>query len=675
MTFVQRGRRVAFTTLARFSKSRRGLFFPAAGFVALCTLAVAADYFFPPDLSRAKQQALILRDCNGLNLDARVSADGSWRLTTRSVDVDPAYLTLLLKTEDRRFWWHPGVDPFSVMRAAWQLALRGHIVSGGSTLAMQTARLLTPHRHTWRGKIEDAFRAIQLEWRYGHAGVLDLYLTLAPEGGSIEGVRAGSLRWFGHEPERLSLAESALLVALPRRPTALRPDRHPDAALRATARVLANVNAAPPSVLALRLEAARIPHDSPSLLAHEWRGGVRGVLRTSLDRARQETVQRILRAVSPPRRGGWAALVLRRDGSVMAWVGNAGNECPGCDADMVTAWRSPGSTMKPFIYGLAFQQGLLTPDTIVHDNAERFSNYTPRNYDRVFHGAITVRKALQQSYNLPAVRALDLIGARYFAATLHDNGVDLRLPGGTSPSLAIALGGAGVRMLDLGQLYNALARGGLSSPPTISWPAPKSQPTRLFSTGAARQILSILRGAPMPVGLANARDRDLAFKTGTSYGQRDAWAAGVCGGWTVVVWGGRPDGAPSPGITGLRLAAPLMVQIMNTLPIEPTEMGAPLPALGELSPSLEILPERQGPHIVSPPDGAVVESFADDGSATPIGLEASGGAQPYRWIINGRTLSVESGVTPSWLPDGPGFAHVAVVDAQGRGAAATVRVR
>lgn len=419
-----------------------------------------ADRIFPPDLSRAQQQALILQDRDGATLDGRVSSDGSWRLATRRADVDPSYLALLLKTEDRRFWWHPGIDPFSLVRAAAQLVVRGHVVSGGSTLAMQTSRLLTPHRHTWRGKAEDMLRALQLEWRFGHRGVLNLYLTLAPEGGAVEGVRAGALHWFGHDPARLRPAEAALLVALPRRPTALRPDRHPQAALRATGQVLARVGLAAPDALPLRSEAGGSVHDARSLLAREWSSGARGVVRTSLQRETQRTVLRILRATPPTRLGGWAAIVLRRDGGVVAWVGNAGNDCPGCEADMITAWRSPGSALKPFIYGLAFQQGLLMPDTILHDNAMRFSSYMPRNYDRVFHGATTVRTALQQSYNLPAVRTLDLIGARYFINTLHNNGVDLRLPKGASPNLAIALGGAGVRLIDLARLYNALAQGG-----------------------------------------------------------------------------------------------------------------------------------------------------------------------------------------------------------------------
>lgn len=640
-----------------------------------CLVALTLDRLFPPDLHRARAQALVLYDTTHTLLDGRVSTDGSWRLATHHTAVDAAYLTLLLKTEDRRFWWHPGVDPFSILRAAGQLALRGHIVSGGSTLAMQTARLLTPHRHTWRGKIQDALRALQLEWRYGHAGVLDLYLTLAPEGGGIEGITAGSLFWFGHEPAHLNGAEAALLVALPRRPTALRPDRHPQAARQATALVLARTGAAPPNTLAWHIGTAHPPHQAPALLAYLWRTSARGPVRTSLEHTTQETVLRILRTTPPPRSGGWAALVLRPDSSVAAWVGNAGNTCPGCAMDMVMAVRSPGSTLKPFIYGLAFQRGVLAPDTLLHDSAARFANYTPRNYDRIFHGSSTVRTALQQSYNLPAVQALDLIGARYFIATLHDNGVDLRLPKGATPSLALALGGAGIRMFDLAQLYNALAHDGFSTPPTVLWPAPSSQPSRLFSSAVARQVLGILRGTPLPNAAHNNAEHSIAFKTGTSYGQRDAWAAGIQSGWVVIVWAGRPDGASSPGITGLHVAAPVMARIMDTLPTTPSGIGIPLPSLAPLAPSLQALPEQREPRVLSPPNGAVIESFGQDGTVTPIGLEASGGTQPYRWMINNKPLATLPGLAPSWQPDGPGFSHIAVIDAQGHATSVTIQVR
>ncbi|WP_438382741.1 transglycosylase domain-containing protein [Asaia sp. BMEF1] len=647
---------------------------------ALCLVGGlwAADRLFPPDMKRANQQALLMQDMRGELLDGRVSPDGAWRFETRREAVDPRYLALLLQVEDRRFWIHPGVDPLSLLRAGFQLATRGHIVSGGSTLAMQTARLLTPHRHSLRGKVFDMLRGAQLEWRYGRRGVLDLYLTLAPESRNIEGIRSASLLWFGHEPLHLSAEESALMIVMARHPQSLRPDRHPLAARAQVARLLA----AQPAEGWLRrgsmpyvLHSGHLVHEAPGPLTWQWRKGMRGVARTSIDRRLQASLAGILHDTPPPSGGTWAALVARRDGSIAAWQGNAGNGCSGCAADMITAWRSPGSALKPAIYGMAFQLGLLAPDTVIQDRASHFGGYAPRNYDRIFHGTTTVRTALQRSYNLPAVRALDMIGAGYFAGTLDAAGIALKLPPNTSPSLALALGGVGITPLDLGRLYVALANEGISRPLSLDWPVEPAPGTRLIGARASRQILSILGGSPLPKGRVETVEGRVAFKTGTSYGQRDAWAAGLRGDWAVVVWAGRPDGTAVPGITGLGTSAPVLMHVFDILPESgalPTEMP---PAQAMLSPALQKLSEKRGPQIVQPVNNGRVECFAEDGHVTPLGLVASGGVEPYRWLVNGVPLDTPTGITPSWTPDGPGFAHIALVDATGAGSAVDIRVQ
>ncbi|MFC0501998.1 transglycosylase domain-containing protein [Asaia krungthepensis] len=649
----------------------------AVPLVAGCGLW-GADRLFPPDMQRARQQALLLQDRRGEIIDGRVSIDGAWRFATERANTDPRYLALLLRIEDRRFWQHPGIDAPALARAFFQLVTRGHVVSGGSTLAMQTARLLEPHRHSVRGKMQDMARALQLEWRYGRKGVLDLYLTLAPESRNIEGIRAASLLWFGHEPLHLSEEESALLIAMARHPHALRPDRHPEAARAAVSRLLDAVSDTGWSrrgAMPYALHVERIVHEAPGALTWQWREGQRGVYRSSLDRRLQTGLAEILRETPPPAGGTWAALVVRRDGSIAAWQGHAGNGCAGCAGDMITSWRSPGSALKPAIYGMAFQLGLLAPDTLIQDRATRFGFYAPRNYDRIFHGTTTVRTALQRSYNLPAVRALDMIGAGYFAGTLDAAGIVLKLPANTSPSLALALGGVGIRPLDLARLYTAFANGGVSRPLTLDWPVEPRPGIPLIGARANRQILSILSGTPLPRGRADTGGLRVAFKTGTSYGQRDAWAAGLRGDWVAVVWGGRPDGTAVPGITGLTTSAPVLMRVFDILPEEGETAvdSAFVPA--RLSPALQKLEGRMGPQIVQPANGGIVESFADDGSATPLGLVATGGVEPYRWLINGVPLDTPVGITPSWKPDGPGFVHIALVDATGAGSAVDIRVR
>lgn len=646
--------------------------------VACAVGTVTLDRLQPPDLSRYRAQSLTLLDRDGRLLDGRTSSDGAWRIATRRGDVDAAYLRLLMLTEDHRFSVHPGVDPLAIARAAFQLAVRWHVVSGGSTLAMQTARLLVPHRHDLIGKLTDTLRALQLEARYGRAGVLDMYLTLAPEGGNIEGIAAASLLYFGHGPAHLSPREAALLVALPRRPSALRLDRHPLAAEAAARHVLDHAGAAPGADWQPARRAA-MPHDAPSLLAHEWALGRRGIVRTTIDGELQRSAMRIAASLPPPPHGEFATIVTRHDHSVAVWIGGsvATAGCRGCAVDMVTTHRSPGSTLKPFVYGMAFDAGMLTPDTAIRDERLGFSGYAPRNFDHLFHGTSTARVALQQSYNLPAVQVLRSVGPGRLMASLAACGIKAVLPVGASPSLALALGGVGISMRDLASLYGSLNDGGMVYPAIVEGPG-GDPGRRLMGPRAASQVAEILRGTPPPPGVVDWTPHGVAFKTGTSYGQRDAWAAGTTPHWTVIVWAGRPDGTASPGITGRQTAAPLMARILDVLQQgDPgrLEAVAPLAQLGLLSPSLRSLGTDDRPHMLAPVPGSVVESMQEDGLMTPIGLEASGGVQPYRWMVNGVPVQALPGGTPSWSPDGPGFAHISVTDAAGRSSATDVRVR
>ena len=638
----------------------------------------ALDRLQPPDLSRYRARSLTLLDRDGRLLDGRTSSDGAWRIAARRGDVDPAYLRLLMLTEDRRFALHPGVDPFALARAVIQAAVRWHIVSGGSTLAMQTARLLSPHRHDLVGKLKDALRALQLETRYGRAGVLDMYLTLTPEGGNIEGIEAASLLYFGHGPAHLSPREAALLVALPRRPKALRPDRHPLAAEAAIRHVLDRAGVAPGPDWQ-PVHRASMPHDASALLAHEWGLGRRGRVRTTIDGELQRSAMRISATMQPPPHGEFATIVTRHDHSAAIWIGGSGatEGCRGCSVDMVTAHRSPGSTLKPFVYGMAFDDGMLTPDTAIRDERLGFSGYTPRNFDHVFHGTSTARVALQQSYNLPAVQVLRMVGPGRLVASLAACGIRAVLPAGAAPNLALALGGVGITMRDLASLYGSLTDGGMVHPVIVEIPAGEAG-RPMMGARAASQVAEILRGTPPPPGIVDWTSRGVAFKTGTSYGQRDAWAAGTTPDWTVIVWAGRPDGTASPGITGRETAAPLMARILDVLQQGDTGRSvavSPLERLDLLAPSLRSLGKDDGPHVLAPMPGSVVESMQENGVMTPIGLEANGGVQPYRWMVNQVPVRALPGGTPSWSPDGPGFAHISVTDAAGRSSATDIRVR
>lgn len=672
----------------------------AAGLLILASGVVALDRVFPPDLARWRNRSSVVLAVDGTVLNVATTKDGMWRLATRPHAVNTYYLDMLLAAEDHRFRAHLGVDPLAAGRAAWQLATNGRIVSGGSTLTMQVARLLEPHRRSILGKLHDAIRAVQLEVRFNKDEILAMYLTLAPFGGNVEGVRAASLAWFGHEPDRLTPGEAAILVALPQRPTALRPDRHPQAAIAAAAHLmrrladggripLADLETPPPAIAARRA--------FPRFAMHvAQRFGVDGSqpIRTTLD-ARIQTATERLAADAAARMtdgGDLAILVVdNRDLSVRAWIGGVRSAL-----DLVRRRRSPGSALKPFIYGLAFDDLALLPDSLIEDRPIRIGDYAPENFDRGFHGQVTARFALQQSLNVPAIVLLDRVGPGRLAATLRDAGVRLDFPAGdAAPTLPLALGGVGISLLDLTRLYAGLAHNGRSAAPHIL-EAQAHQAGTLMTQHAARMITDILRASPPPEGrmaVGLIKDpRPIAYKTGTSYGFRDAWAVGYSPSWTVGVWTGRADGTPRPGFYGRNTAAPLLFAVFDRLPAETepdplapaaeglrTAVSAPVPR------GLRRFAERDSPRmpgntspprIQFPPDGAQLDLTREDGQRGALKLEANSGTPPYRWSVNGMPVPAPLwAAVPSWQPDGPGFVRVTVVDAAGKRASATVRVR
>ncbi|MFT9409014.1 penicillin-binding protein 1C [Acetobacter fabarum] len=647
---------------------------------------LVADRFNPPDLHRAEQAALLVQARDHTLLDGHTSHDGFWRLPVESQDVDPTYIKLLMATEDHRFDSHPGVDPQALTRAIWQLARRGHIVSGGSTLAMQTSRLLTPHRHTWGGKLRDILRALQLEWRFGRRGVLNLYLTLAPEGTNIEGIRAASLLYFGHEPRHLTPTEAAFLVTLPRRPAALRPDRHLDALLNAAHRTLQRASPLQP-VAWPTPDTRGIPHDAPELAGHFLSAGRSGVVVTTLDARLQRNARQVLASHPAPLRGTFAALIVDHERQIVAWVGGAEHKAPGNAIDAVLAPRSPGSTLKPFVYGMAFENGWMTPHTHVRDSRLAIGGYAPKDFDHTFRGETTVSEALQLSLNVPAIQALERVGPSRFMDRLSACGVRLRLPenpDGTqsAPSLAIVLGGAGISLHDLTMLYAALDHNGHVAPlrrePTdlkSTAPAPE---TILLSSRANADIRTILRGTAPPADVASWEG--VAFKTGTSYGNRDGWAMASTPQATVGVWAGRPDGTASPGLTGRDTAGPVLAALLSLLSSPPHTSAPPASAqphraVAVLSPALRSLQQRQAPQIIFPRNHSEIESSSSEGTMLPVGLEGSGGHPPYHWYINGIPLDVPPGAQPSWTPDAPGFAHITLADAQNAHATIDIRIR
>lgn len=642
-----------------------------------------------PPLGVATSVEVLDRDERPLHVF--LTPGGFWRLPARADRVDGRFLAMLLAQEDRRFFSHGGVDARAGLRAAWQAVRAGRVVSGASTLTMQTARLLDGGgTGRWGGKLRQVRLALALERRASKADILALYLTLAPYGGNIEGVRAASLAWFGKEPGRLTPAEAALLVALPQAPERRRPDLHPAVAAAARDRVLARAVAAgiidADTALAARGEPvpvarAPLPSSAPHLAAR-LRAEAPGTRRivTTLDGDLQRRLERL--AAAAAERAGpaiSAAIVVadHRTGAMLASVGSAGRAAAGRQGfvDMTRALRSPGSTLKPLVYALGFDAGLVHPETLIDDAPVRFGSYAPQNFDGAFRGPLPVRRALQLSLNVPVVRLAEALGPARVVAAMRRAGVRPEMAGGR-PGLAVVLGGLGVRLEDMVGLYAALAAGGEARPLWAVRPPAGGSGARVTGAAAAWQVGRILSRIPPPAGGATGA---IAYKTGTSYGYRDAWAFGWDGAHAAGVWLGRPDGTPVPGAFGGELAAPVLHETFARLPGARSPLPPPPP--GTLLVGASTLPRHlrvfggpggaaQGPELAFPPDGA---RLADQG--LPVIARLGRGTPPFTWLADGRPVLTEVHERTVALPlAGPGFVTLSVIDASGRSARATIRL-
>lgn len=677
----------------------------AAGALALALMT--ADRIVPPALQRAEMQSVVVADAQGEMLRPFLSSDSKWRLPTALSEIDPLYLRLLVAAEDQRFETHPGFDAIAAGRAVWQLLANMRVVSGASTLTMQVARLLEPRPRTLPSKLIEIARALQLEAHFSKDAILRLYATLAPFGGNLEGVRAASLAYFGKEPAHLRLSEAALLVALPQSPERLRPDRFPDAAKAARDRLLDRLTARG-AIAAEAAEDAKqedvprarlaFPFHAPHLAEQLARGAAPGAtVIASVDGPLQVALERLAERERDHAPGGASFAVFaveNASGRVIAHLGSANYWGQHGQIDLTRALRSPGSALKPFVYGLGFDDLPLHPETLIDDEPMVFGDYAPRNFDRGFQGTITIRRALQDSLNVPAVALLDRIGPVRLAASLRHAGAHLAFPRAFDvPSLPMALGGVGISLRDLTMLYTAIPNAGRVKPLQATRDGAAGEGYLLFRPAAAWYLNDILQGSPLPDGWAMGRGieraRRIGFKTGTSYGYRDAWSVGFSGGYTVGVWVGRPDGSTRPGHFGRNEAAPLLLKVFELLPAETPRLVPPPSDVMEVAKAddLPLAMQRfrppdstevsgvarkiEPPRIAFPPDGATVPV---DVAAPEIFLSATGGRAPLRWIINGEILP-EAALYEQvfYAPHSLGFSRVTVVDAEGRSATSVVR--
>jgi penicillin-binding protein 1C len=689
LTRTRRGPRVA---LPLGTAGRR----LAAAAITVMLALFGLDVAFPPPLESARAVSPVVLDREGVWLRAFQTPQGKWRLAARLDEIDPEYLRRVIAIEDARFWIHTGVDPLALARASVSYLRSGIVTSGGSTITMQTARLIEPRPRTIPSKLIEIVRALQIERRLTKREILALYLQLAPYGGNLEGVRAASRAYFARDPVGLSDSDMALLIALPQAPEARRPDRRPDAARRARDAVLAKFRAA--GFIDSRLEAEARAAPIPARTAFPVRahlaaeGLVRThphapIVRSTLDARLQSDLEKIARAAAETAGEGVsvAILAVEIDGRrIRASVGGNGFDRAGGYIDMTRAVRSPGSTLKPFIYALAFDDGIAAPGTMVDDAPQRFAGYMPENFDRRFHGQVRMSEALMHSLNLPAVATLEKVGPARFEAVLTAAGAKPRFPRRETvePGLALALGGVGLTLEELVGLYAALGDQG-EARPLRAVEEPSWTSARLTKPETAQRVLSILAATPTPKGRLPATlvvdAPQIAFKTGTSYGFRDAWAMGVGAGYAVGVWVGRPDGAPRPGATGRSEALPVLFDAFDRVRAQGASGEGFAPLQSKAPAGLARMAQTRveaGPRILFPPDGSelIVDRFGEAGRG--LSLAARGGKAPIIWYAEGREIPREAtSGRVIWKPSSAGFHDIMAVDSDGRRAAARVRIR
>jgi len=642
------------------------------------------DKKYPLDLSVYKDNSIVVTDAKGQWLRTYLTGDEKWRFANQSAQLPPLYLKLLINFEDRRFYRHSGIDWRAIVRAFGQNLMAGHIVSGASTLTMQTARLLMPHPHNLQGKIVEAFRAWQLERYFSKQAILDIYTTLAPMGKNLEGIKAASYYYFNKPIDKLSLAETAWLVALPQSPHEYNPQSDAKKAHQARDKVLtrakeAQIISKEDYVLAIK-QPLHIVNQAFPFIASQYSDKMRrqqppilGVIKTSLDKNLQLALEQRLKEYLPLRykRSNLAAAIMdNHTGQYLAYVGSADffSQARSGQVDILEAVRSPGSTLKPFITLYAFDWLKYQPDTWVLDTPIVGRSYQPKNYDSQYLGRITLAQALLWSRNVPAVRLLEKIKPDVFAAKLRSQGLRLRFPHNDQANLSLALGGVGIKAHELLSLYRQLAQCSYSL---------KSALPALAQQHKCWQVTGILQKSGDNQGSLFFGAEPVAFKTGTSYGWRDQWLFAYTKDYSLVLWGGQADGSYALQRASAQDLIPLLRQILPLLPHPPTQYDPPQ---FDLEINTDNLPQRlanltaqkaQKFHLITPIDETEIELA----QPMPLVIKIESGTAPYIWMVNGKMIAQNAQHQISYPITSSGFYEFSVIDGEGESVKAQVTIR
>jgi penicillin-binding protein 1C len=560
----------------------RGLLVAAAFPVAFLILSL----LFP--LPPLKPCSLVVEDRNGRFVQAFLAQDGVWRLRTSPDEIPPRLKEILIRREDRWFYYHPGVNPVAIVRAIFQNMRSGRRVSGASTITMQIARMLRPGERTYLNKAIEIFRALQIESRYSKKEILEIYLSIVPLGGNVEGLRSGALLYYDTPLERLNIAQLFDLILIPGDPNGLQPDRKAGRLLSERRRqavewIHAGLLSAEDSVVIWNTPALALRHALPRSAPHfalrikELSPGGSDV-RTSLDLGVQHTVEQLLSNHLRPwkQRGVRNSAVLVVENGTREVLAYAGSEdfadaSASGQVDAVRALRSPGSTLKPFLYAMQMDRGELTPRTRLLDTPYDAEGFLAENYDGTYSGYVYADDALRRSLNVPMVRMLKKAGLHRFLDFTAAAGFASLTDQRARLGLSMILGGCGVTLEELVGAYASFPAGGKYSPLRFIHDGRVSDADgkQIFSPSSAWMVTEILRGLDRP-DLPNNFEFALnlpsvAFKTGTSYGRRDAWSVGYSADYTVGVWIGNVDQKGNPELVGGKTAAPLLIDILNTI--------------------------------------------------------------------------------------------------------------
>lgn len=552
--------------------------------VSLFLLFLLLNVIFP--LRDNIEYATLITDNKGAVVNAYLTRDDKWRMKTELEEISPLLRKTIIAKEDKYFFQHPGINPMAIGRAAFNNLLNLRRTSGASTITMQVARALEQHRsRTFLHKVLEAFRALQLEWKYTKLEILQLYLNLVPYGGNIEGVKAASLLYFKKNPDHLSLAEITALSIIPNRPSSLVIGKTNDVIvqqrnvwLRRFAAEGVFTKREMEDALVEPLDAVRnaVPHQLPHLSYKLSRASASHSITTTIELNTQLKIEKLTEDYTRSLRlanihNAAVIVVDNKTHKVVAYLGSAGfsDTTDGGQVNGAAAIRQPGSTLKPLLYGICMDEGLLTPKTVMDDVPVNYTGYAPENYDQKFNGFVTVETALEHSLNIPAVKGLRLLGTEKLISKLVAADFGQIKNDRNKLGLSMILGGCGTTLEQLTGLFSAFANEGMYSPLQYTQTSGATKKTRLLSPAASYLITDILSKVARPDFPLNWRATEnmpkIAWKTGTSYGRKDAWSIGYNKRYTVGVWVGNFSGAGVAELSGANTATPLLFKIFNTI--------------------------------------------------------------------------------------------------------------